>query len=53
MKTNDFLYLCREHNIKPTTALEDKFVCKILKQDKAKSSITNQILLSTYLKTKT
>lgn len=52
MKTNDFLYLCREHDIKPTTALEDKFIRKILKQDKGKSSITNQILLSTYLKTK-
>lgn len=50
MTRNDFYWICSEHNILPSIALEDEMVQKILKQDQGKSSVTNEILLSTYLK---
>jgi hypothetical protein len=50
MKQNDFVWICNQHNILPSIALEDDMVRKILKQDQGKSSVTNELLLSTYLK---
>lgn len=50
MTKNDFVWICNEHNILPSIALEDDMVRKILKQDQEKPSVNNEILLSTYLK---
>lgn len=50
MTRNDFVWICNQHSILPSIALEDDTVQKILKQDQGKSSVTNEILLSTYLK---
>jgi hypothetical protein len=50
MTRNNFVWICNEHNILPSIALGDDMVRKILKQDNGKSSVTNEILLSTYLK---
>ena len=50
MTRNDFYWICNEHNILPSIALEDEMVQKILKQDQQKPSVTNEILLSTYLR---
>jgi hypothetical protein len=50
MTKNDFVWICNQHSILPSIALEDDMVRKILKQDQGKSSVTNELLLSTYLK---
>ena len=50
MSANDFQFICGEHGILPKVALEHDFVRQVLREDKGKSSITNQIKLSTYLK---
>jgi hypothetical protein len=49
MSANDFQFICGEVGILPQVALEDDFVRTILKEDKGKCSVTNQIKLSTYL----
>jgi hypothetical protein len=49
MSANDFQYICGEHGILPQVALEHDFVRQVLREDKGKNSISNQIKLSTYL----
>jgi hypothetical protein len=50
MTRNDFVFICNEYSILPSIVLEDNFVRKILKDDNGKSSIKNELLLSTYIK---
>jgi|TARA_R110000751_G_scaffold4214_5_gene20213 hypothetical protein len=37
--------------VEPNLALENKFVCKILKEDQSLNSVANQIKLATVLST--
>jgi len=47
MTRSDFIWLCNEHTINPSIALEDEGVRNILKQ--YKGSVTQQLALNTYL----
>lgn len=48
MTKKDFIWLCNEHTINPSIALEDEEVRNILKQ--IKGGVAQQLALSTYLK---
>jgi hypothetical protein len=47
MNKKDFIWLCNEHTINPSIAIEDEGVRNILKLKM--SSVKKQIALSTYL----
>ena len=51
MTKSNFVFLCNEAMIEPNIALENKFVRKVLKEDKSSNSIANQIKLATVLST--
>lgn len=51
MTKNDFVSLCNEHNIDPRVALENADVRDLIKKDKGKNSITNQLHLNAILST--
>ena len=48
MTKSDFIWLCNEHTIDPSIALEDEKVKEILKLKW--NSVKKQILLNTYFK---
>lgn len=48
MTQEDFVWLCEEHTVNPSIALEDEEVRSILKQIKGR--VAQQLALSTYLK---
>jgi hypothetical protein len=48
MTQADFVWLCEEHTINPSIALEDDGVRNILKQ--IKGGVAQQLALNTYLK---
>lgn len=51
MTANDFVSLCNEHSIDPRVALENADVRDIIKKDKGRNSITNQLHLNAILST--
>jgi hypothetical protein len=51
MTANTFTSLCKEHNIDPRIALENADVRGLIKKDKGKNSITNQLHLNAILST--
>ena len=47
----DFLSICGDVGISPSIAIENKDVVELLKADKLKPSVNNQLKLSAILKT--
>jgi hypothetical protein len=51
MTANTFTSLCNEHSIDPRVALENADVRDLIKKDKGRNSITNQLHLNAILST--
>jgi hypothetical protein len=51
MTKSDFLFLCNQASVTPEIALENKFVRQVLKEDKDKNNVANQIKLVAVLST--
>ena len=51
MTYNTFIFACKAHTIDPHIALENPLIKKVIKDDKGKSTVSNEILLNTILKT--
>jgi len=51
MTANTFISLCNEHNIDPRVAYENSDVRGLIKKDKGRNSITNQLHLNAILST--
>ena len=51
MTANTFVSLCNEHGVDPRIACENPDVRDLIKKDKGKNSITNQLHLNAILST--
>ncbi len=51
MTKSDFTFLCNQAMVAPEVALENKFVRQVLKEDKDKNNVANQIKLVAVLST--
>jgi len=51
MTANDFTSICAQHGVDPRVAFENKRVRDLIKKDKGKNSITNQLHLNAILST--
>lgn len=51
MTANDFTSICEQHGIDPRIALENTDVRDLIKKDKGRNSITNQLHLNAILST--
>lgn len=49
MTKNDFNAMCGKYLVDPAIVLEDEFVQKVLKEDKGKHTVFNEITLNTYI----
>lgn len=51
MTANDFNSICAQHGVDPRVAFENKRVRDLIKRDKGKGSVANQLHLNSILST--